>query len=296
MVARAPLWLELVLLVVLAWTGAGLFWQIFAPHSPQVRLAPPIQPLPAQQMAWNNAPVWFGQAAVATGPTTLAAQLIAVIAGGDSYSAAIFTGLGPDPVAAKVGQELQPGVKLLKVTRDHVEVDNGGHTENIPLQGADASAAAAAGAQTGDPAQMQMQPVMTNAPPGGGPAIPPGIPGVEPAKPTAAAASSATQGSSSTVTRGQLAAAMQNGNVADWAKGIGNANGGGIQIDNAAAQPFAGPLGLQNGDVLKSINGQNLNTTSDISTLYTQFSQQSQVALVVVRHGSNLRLSYQIQP
>ncbi len=123
------------MLVVLAWMGAGLFWQIFAPRSPQVRLAPPVQPLPAQQMAWNNAPVWFGQAAVATGPTTLAAQLIAVIAGGDSYSAAIFTSLGAEPVAAKVGQELQPGVKLLRVTRDHAEVSHNGRTENIPLQG-----------------------------------------------------------------------------------------------------------------------------------------------------------------
>ena len=282
LLTRAPLFFELVFAVMLAWMGAGLFWQLFAPRSPQVRLAPPVQALPAQQVAWNSAPTWFGQSAAApTGPSTLSAQLIAVIAGGDSYSAAIFTGLGAEPVAAKVGQELQPGVKLLKVTRDHAEVDNGGRTENIPLQGADASAPAMGGA----PAAGGL--------PAGGPAIAPGI-AAKPA--TAASEPVATDGASSTVTRGQLAAAMQNGNISDWAKGIGNAPGGGIQIDNAAAQPFAGPLGLQNGDVLKSINGQSLNQTSDISTLYTLFSQQSQVALVVVRHGNNLRLRYQIQP
>ena len=273
---RVPLLLELVFAVMLAWAGAGLFWQLFAPRSPQVRLAPPVQAMPSQQMAWNNAPVWFGQSAVApTGPSTLSAQLIAVIAGGDRFSAAIFTGLGTEPVAAKVGQELQPGVKLVKVTRDHAEIDNGGRAETLRLVGQDAS-------------------VPQGVLPAGGPALPPGIL----AKPVAAAApeNAATEGASATVTRGQLAAAMQNGNISDWAKGIGNAPGGGIQIDNAAAQPFAGPLGLQNGDVLKTINGQALNQTSDISTLYTLFSQQSQVAMVVVRHGNNLRLRYQIQP
>ncbi|MDR3426422.1 MULTISPECIES: type II secretion system protein N [Silvimonas] len=271
--------LDLLLIVVLAWVCAGFFWQLFAPHSPQVRLTPSVQAPRSASMQWSGARTWFGSGASNAGASNLSAQLIAVIAGGDDYSAAIFTGLDASmPTAVKVGQELKPGIKLTRVERDHVELLEHGTTSRLLLQGANASAVAIAGAVPGG---------VNGGRATGGMAAPPQAPPGDGA---------ATEGPSSTLTRGQLASAMQNANISDWAKGISTASVGGIQIDNPSQQPFAGPLGLQSGDVLKSVNGANLAQNTDISTLYTAFSQQSQVQLVLIRHGNLLRLRYQIQP
>ncbi|GGP24911.1 hypothetical protein GCM10010971_07300 [Silvimonas amylolytica] len=262
----------MLLVIALAWACAGLFWQLFAPHSPQVRLAPAVEAPRSAQMQWAGARTWFGSGAQDAGESNLSAQLIAVIAGGDSYSAAIFTGLDASmPTAVKVGQELRAGVKLTRVERDHVELDERGQISKLMLQGASAPAVAA---------MPVARPVVGAAPPAAAPAV----------------GGSISEGPSSTLTRGQLAAAMQSANISDWAKGISSAAGGGIQIDNPSQQPFAGPLGLQGGDVLKSVNGANLTQNTDISTVYTAFSQQSQVQLVLLRHGSLLRMHYQIQP
>ncbi|MBB5189561.1 type II secretory pathway component PulC [Silvimonas terrae] len=268
--------LDIVLVVALAWACAGLFWQLFAPHSPQVRLMPAVEAPRSAQMQWAGARTWFGSGTQDAGESALSAQLIAVIAGGDSYSAAIFTGLdASSPTAVRVGQDLRPGVRLARVERDHVELDEHGQTSKLMLQGASAPAAA--------------------TPPAGGPAVG-AAPPPPPAGQAGAIGGAISEGPSSTLTRGQLAAAMQSANISDWAKGITSAAGGGIQIDNPSQQPFAGPLGLQSGDVLKSINGANLTQNTDISSVYTAFSQQSQVQLVLLRHGSLLRMHYQIQP
>ncbi|GGP18051.1 type II secretion system protein N [Silvimonas iriomotensis] len=268
--------LDVLLVVALAWACAGLFWQLFAPRSPQVRLAPAVEAPRSAQMQWAGARTWFGSGAQDAGESNLSAQLIAVIAGGDNYSAAIFTGLDASmPTAVRVGQELRPGVKLTRVERDHVELDERGQSSKLMLQGASAPAVAAM--------------------PAGRPPVAGGAVQAPPVAPPTAGGS-ISEGPSATLTRGQLAAAMQNANISDWAKGISSAAGGGIQIDNPSQQPFAGPLGLQNGDVLKSVNGANLTQNTDISTVYTAFSQQSQVQLVLLRHGSLLRMHYQIQP
>ncbi len=266
--------LDIVLVAALAWACAGLFWQLFAPRSPQVRLMPAVEAPRSAQMQWVGARTWFGSGAQDAGESALSAQLIAVIAGGDSYSAAIFTGLdASSPTAVRVGQDLRPGVKLARVERDHVELDEHGQTSRLMLQGASAPMAA--------------------KPPVGGPVVGAAPP---PPAPAGAVGGAISEGPTSTLTRGQLAAAMQSANISDWAKGISSAAGGGIQIDNPSQQPFAGPLGLQGGDVLKSINGANLTQNTDISSVYTAFSQQSQVQLVLLRHGSLLRMHYQIQP
>ncbi|GAA5785836.1 type II secretion system protein N [Chitiniphilus shinanonensis] len=256
---------EVVLVAALAWVAAGLLWRVAAPPSPDLRLTQPPAPPAQQAFAWSNAPNWFGNAATSATATTLSAKLLAVIAGGEGFSAAIFTGFGAGPLAARPGDTLQDGVKLLAVERDRARIDNHGRIEEVPLEGLD------------------------KAMPGIGAPQPPDVVAVAPQSPSGPA-------QQMKVTRGVMADAMQNMNIADWSKGLANAPDGGIFISNARQQPFAEVLQLQDGDVLKRANGRPLGDTADMSLVYSQFSQTSQVTLEVVRNGGLVVLQYQIQP
>lgn len=253
------------LLCLLLWLLAGLFWRVFEPGSSALRLILPLETSAHRQQDFSVAQDWFGNdnskvAEVAT----IQAKLLAVIAGKNGYGAAIFTGLEASAVAAKVGQTLQGNIKLVEIAADHVVLDDNGRRQTLMLEGHNAPQAAVAGVVT-----------------------PAATPGSTPSAP------SVTQ---TALSRGQLAGAMQGANVADWAKGLSSYREGGIQIDNIAAQPFSRLLQLQNGDVIKTINGQNLAQVADISLIYTVFSQQPQVLLVVLRNGSSVNLQYLIQP
>ncbi|WP_169338603.1 type II secretion system protein N [Chitiniphilus shinanonensis] len=256
---------EVVLVAALAWVAAGLLWRVAAPPSPDLRLTQPPAPPAQQAFAWSNAPNWFGNAATSATATTLSAKLLAVIAGGEGFSAAIFTGFGAGPLAARPGDTLQDGVKLLAVERDRARIDNHGRIEEVPLEGLD------------------------KAMPGIGAPQPPDVVAVAPQSPSGPA-------QQMKVTRGVMADAMQNMNIADWSKGLANAPDGGIFISNARQQPFAEVLQLQDGDILKRANGRPLGDTADMSLVYSQFSQTSQVTLEVVRNGGLVVLQYQIQP
>ncbi|WP_432719997.1 hypothetical protein R0381_003517 [Jeongeupia wiesaeckerbachi] len=252
---------EMVLVLIVAWLAAGIFWQLFAPRSSGPVLKPPQTAPVAQNLLWNNAASWFGAVGGDVTASTLSARLIAVIAGDDTSSAAVFTGIEASAVAVRVGDAVQPGVRLLRVERDRVELERNGRRETLMLDGRDASG-----------------PVAMVTPVAGGV--------------VAAAAELPAQ----TLYRGQLAAMMQAGNIADWAKGLAQAPGGGILINDPAQQPLARSLQLQAGDVLKSVNGQNLAQPADMSLLLTAFSQQAQIKLSVLRGGVPTTLQYQIQP
>ncbi|UXY14417.1 hypothetical protein N8I74_13965 [Chitiniphilus purpureus] len=260
---------ELALAGALAWVCAGLLWRLVAPASPDLRLTQPPEPAVQQRPAWVYAPTWFGSAGTAAAPTSLAAKLVAVIAGGEGFSAAIFTGFGPVALAARPGDALQDGVTLLAVERDRARVDNRGRTEEIPLEGADKGILPGTGNIGGGP------------PPDSG---------------TPSPSQSPASAQQLKITRGVMADAMQSMNIADWSKGLAVSPEGGIYLMDTRQQPFAGLLQLQDGDILKRANGRTLADTSDMSLVYSLFSQQNQVTLEVVRSGSPVTLQYQIQP
>ncbi len=254
-----------VLLCVLLWLLAGLFWRVFEPSPRALRLILPLEISAQRAQDFSAAQDWFGSdTSQATIVSTLQAQLLAVIAGQKGYGAAIFTGLEASAVAAQVGQTLQGNIKLIEIAADHVVLDDNGRRQTLMLEG------------------YNSLPVLASV------AL---LPAVSTSNvPAAAVAAQAT------LSRGQLAGAMQGANVADWAKGLSTYREGGIQIDNIAAQPFSRLLQLQNGDVIKTINGQALAQVADVSLIYTVFSQQPQVLLVVLRNGSSVNLQYLIQP
>ncbi|PHV02562.1 hypothetical protein CSQ88_06470 [Iodobacter sp. BJB302] len=251
------------LLCILLWLLAGLFWRVFEPGPSALRLILPAEISAQKAQDFSAAQDWFGaEGGQVAAAATIQAKLLAVIAGQKGYGAAIFTGLEASAVAAQVGQTLQGNIKLLEIASDHVVLDDNGRRQTLMLEG-----------------HNPIVPVVSGS-------------GIT-AAPSAPVAAAATQTS---LSRGQLAGAMQGANVADWAKGLSTYREGGIQIDNIAAQPFSRLLQLQNGDVIKTINGQNLAQVADISLIYTVFSQQPQVLLVVLRNGSSVNLQYLIQP
>ncbi|WP_051710801.1 type II secretion system protein N [Andreprevotia chitinilytica] len=265
-------WLELALAVLLAWVAAGLFWQLAGSRSDAVRLAPPATPPKAAEVAWGSAINWFGASeSTQAQASSLPAQLIAVIAGNDQSSVAIFSGVQASSVAVRVGEELQSGVRLVKVARDHVEIERNGARESLLLPQPTASGMSSLAPPS------SANGLAAGARPPVGAAMPPDAPPIM-------------------LARGQLAAVLTTGNIADWAKGLSVVKDGGLQIDDVAQQPFARAIQLQNGDIIKNINDRPVTLLSDISVLYSVFSQQNQVALVVQRHDGTLRLRYQIQP
>lgn len=99
-----------------------------------------------------------------------------------------------------------------------------------------------------------------------------------------------------TLSRGQLLAIIQSGNVGGWDKGLSTAPGGGIRVDDATIHPLAKTLQLKSGDVLKSINNSPLTQVSDISLFFQAFGSSDSVNLVLIRNGTTLTQHYDIQP
>jgi S1-C subfamily serine protease len=73
----------------------------------------------------------------------------------------------------------------------------------------------------------------------------------------------------------------------------------GARIDRAPPGSLAERLGLRPGDVIRSVNGQQIRNDDDLRRLYDQFSQARQTAWVVFegrRNDAPLRLRYTVQP
>lgn len=276
-----------VLLVLLAWQLARLFWLLAAPPAlPDKPLPQAAAPAALRDISALLAANLFGVAGggqAATGDssnlpaTSLSFKLRGIIAGSDKQpGAALFSGIEAKEKAVAVGQTIQPGVMLQAAHAAYIVLNNNGRLERLDLDAKPAleiptgqaalDAARQLRSTTSDLAPSPVAPVAGPAPGG------------------------------ARVSRGQLAQAMQGGNVAEWARGLANAPSGGILVENTATQPLARTLNLQNGDVIKSVNGVPLSRTADISTLYGIFSQQPEARLEVFRNGSPMQLHYQIQP
>jgi type II secretory pathway component PulC len=277
--------LQAVLLALIAWQLAGLIWHIAAP-TPPARLPPPS---PASNGAATDLSplvrLFVAPAQDATAVSTLSWKLRAVVASKGSLPAvAIFQGNAPQGIAVRVGDELEPGVVLVAVEADHAVVEHQGRRAQIPL---DAPPPLSGGvtAVSVSP-DVEPDPVSVDTPDGSKPAKPPLTP------PNMV---SGLLQAEQILSRAQLATGLQRLNVAQWSAGLSDAQGGGIALDNAAAQPLAGPLGLQTGDVIRQLNGAPLGRAADISALYAAFSRDTQITLTVLRHGSLTTLRYRVQ-
>ncbi len=255
--AKLSTWLERIVLAVVCWQAAGLFWWLFAPATTGSMPVPP-RPAPAHAESREALLGWFGGDAKTDAPAASDYTLMAVIAGRNG--AALFKGSDGKSIAVRTGDLLDASSRLVSVEPGGATIERGGVRREIKLP------------------QAESRPIFSPA-------------GSDAPAPSAAAAAKAIR-----LTHGQMVAVMRGGNVAGWDKGLSGAPDGGIRIDRAAAQPFAVMLQLKDGDVLKKINRRPLERVADVSLVFFHFGQNPSVDLELIRRGVPMTQHYDIQP
>ncbi|QNM98365.1 type II secretion system protein N [Chitinimonas koreensis] len=281
--------LNAALLLVVAWLLAGLVWLALTPRALPPVAAPALAAAPRAVLDLSPlnalfAPPPSGDMA----PSTLDYKLRGVIASGTPFAAAVFEKPGQAPLAVRKGDELESGVRLAEVNSDHAVVDNRGRRERLELD----AKPAAQGVLPADTPPPQVEPGLIAPAP---PSLPPPPQVQQQVHREPPSRGMRRGGDERVLNRTALAGGMQSLNVTEWARGLADAEGGGVTVANASAQPLAGPLGLQSGDVLKSVNGAPMGRTNDISALYAAFSNAPTVTIELVRNGSPVTLRYRIE-
>ncbi|HEY9103648.1 type II secretion system protein N [Chitinimonas sp.] len=278
--------LNAVLLLVVAWLSAGLIWQVFAPRAKPPVAAPAQAAVRSVTQDMSPLNALFGPPSGGDlQASSLSLKLRGVIAS-ETPAAAVFERAGQPSLAVRTGEEIEAGVVLLEVAADHVVVDNHGRRERLEL---DAKAAAQGVLPAADAPPPAPSPMIV---PAGPVSLPPPV---APSGRMSMAPPGGRGGDERSLSRQALVAGMQGLNVADWARGLSDAPAGGIMVESAASQPLAGPLGLQSGDILKSVNGAALARKGDISALYGAFSSASAIQIEILRNGTPMSLRYRIE-
>lgn len=181
---------------------------------------------------------------------------------GTEGSAIFSTGAGRDAAVYLEG-EIEPGLKLVQVHPDHVVVARAGVLGRIDLEAPPASASAARA----------------------------------PGKATGFRLNVARTGTNNyTLSRKELDEALRDPGQLNHLGALGTGPRGGVRMELAPPGSLAQKLGLQPGDVIKSVNGQPVASAGDLARLYTQFAQLSLIQAEIQRGQSTVQLSYSIQP
>lgn len=256
---RLPRSVEGLLLLLLLWQLAGIFWFVLSPLARHGNLAMPT-PVPQARSNTTALQGWFEDVrspVAAAGVSDL--TLMAVISG--ERGVALFGVPQGSPVAVRVGDEIRPGSRLVSVNANDVVIEQNGKRQSLelPRKGSDK-----------DSALLKATPAAD--------------------KPVAAAEVTHN------LTRGQLSGFLAGSNLANWSSGLSSYRDGGILVEEFSKQPLLQALRLRNGDVIKSVNGREIRQLADISLVYNQISQQSSVDFSVLRNGSLQILHYMIKP
>ncbi len=241
------------LLAVLAVQGARLLYTILTPPGPvgdwQARTPVPLDT--AQQLALfaRFDPFYRQQAAAATGPSAVTALPLTLFGirannatGGGS---AIIAGEDGVQLSIGVGEEIQPGVRLVGVAFDHVTIERAGTRELLYMDQAggeaDAGAAAEAAAAPAAPAA--------------------------PAQPAAPAA----------ITPASIRAGV------GFAPRTANGRVTGISVSAQGDGRAFAALGLRPGDVIRAVNGRAIASAGDVAALTSQLQPGARISLEVER-------------
>ena len=253
--------LTLLLLLVLAWQLAHWTWHFAAPRD--AISSTTASNAPAD---WSAARRLFGDApAASTAASNTGIRLKGVFAvDGKTLSAAVVNTGGKRDVAVRLGEEVEKGVTLASVQPDHIEISRNGARERVDLD-------------------------KRLVPPG---PLRPGAPGTRGFRINVAN----TGANQFSLSRSELNTTLQDPSQLTYTGRIGIAPQGGVRMDSAPAGSLPDKLGLKEGDVIKSINGQSVNSPGDLARLYGQFSSITNIRVEVVRGGNPVALNFQIQP
>lgn len=168
---------------------------------------------------------------------------------------AIINTGGKTDFAVRAGDEVQPGIKLQSVFSQYIVVNRDGALQRINLE------------QKQVPGQLG----------------------------TARLGINALGYNAFSISRSDLSAALQAPDASTNLGKLSSAPGGGLQVMEASSGSIAEKLGLQAGDVLRQINGQYVASSADLSRMYQQLQQVSQIQLELVRSGKTIQLRYTVQ-
>lgn len=251
--------LVVALVLVLAYQLAYWTWVFVAP--------PPVAAPGPQQSAVDLAAIarLFGaDAPAATAAASLKLKGVIAPTPGTEASAIFSKGSGRD-IAVYIDNEIEPGLKLAEVHPDHVIVSRAGARSRIDLEVARSTSVASRGRVPGKAPGFKLNVSRTGT-------------------------------NNYSLSRKELDEALRDPGQLNYLGQIGVPPKGGVRMEYAPAGSLAQKLGLQPGDVIKKVNGQNVASAGDLARLYTQFNQLSVIQAEIQRGQSTLQLSYQIQP
>lgn len=268
-VGAAPLWvrllatlLALTFLALLAWQVADRLWRWLAPTPPASTTQASTGNAASE---WERARRLFGEDG-STGPATSSSgiRLRGVYAvDGKTLSAAVVNTGGKRDLAVRIGEEIEKGVTLAAVEADYIEISRNGARERIELD----------------------RRIIAPRPGTGGPA------GARGFRLNVAS----TGPNAYSLSRSELNTTLQDPNQLAFTGRISSANGG-VRIDSAPAGSLPQKLGLAEGDIIRSLNGQPVSSIGDLARLYGQFGNLNAVRADVTRGSQNLSLTLQITP
>jgi general secretion pathway protein C len=264
--ARWPDALTLLALALLCWVLARWTWVLLAPAP---TAAPAATPTPIDVQAALEevlrARLFSGQPAGEPSPATTAhrdlqlAGILATAPRGGGW-AVLQLGAKAQQVAA-AGSEIAPDLVLERVFGDHVVVRRGGSRERLELSRRATTSPPAAPALG---LNVQQKGVGDYA-----------------------------------FSRADLDRALREPGQLSNLGAVSVSGETGARIERAPAGSLAERLGLQPGDMIRSVNGQRIQSDDDLRRLYEQFNQTRQTAWVVLegrRNDAPLRLRYTVQP
>jgi len=185
----------------------------------------------------------------------------------DSPAFAIINTGAKNDEAFKVGDEIVPGVVLNEVQPTHILIKRGGALEKVNLE---------------------------ERPGGSGGAAPPPIPSRPPisGRPTSPLPPSS---GNYNLSRGEVNAQMRDTKQMANLGRVAPSPGGGVMIEDLPPSSLAEKMGLQIGDVIRTVNGNAVNSPADLARLYQQLGQTAQVRIEGTRGGHPLNLNYNVQ-
>lgn len=254
---RPELLINAGLLVFFLWLLARWTWSFF----PAPRAVPPrLSPSPgasADAVAVIGQARLFGGAAETSAPTGLTAlnfRLLGVFATREQEGMAAIINTGePKNKAVRAGEEVAPGIVLDAVFADHVLLRRQGVTERLNLDRKEGELLV--------PAASSIQ-------------------GVE-----------MLGDGSYRVARTRIQDMLQSTGQAALFGAVAQAPNGGVSVALPPASPVL-KLGLRPGDVIRRINGQAIDQSSDLSKLVREFGRTDRIRIEGARDGRPLALSY----
>lgn len=273
--------LNLVALLTLTAGMAHWTWLLWKPPLPQVvpqpaAVAAPMEQFDPQPLLAANV---FGQAPPAAGqsldsiPISSLNLVLTGVAGFGGVSFALIGANGQPQMPFTIGEEVLNGVILRSIYADRVILERGGVSEALMLEGM---------AQLPPELTVDGLPVVREAAPA--PAVPGPDLGIRQSTPN-----------TYTVPRSALDAQLkQPQEFLSQALAVPNPGGGFLMREIQPGSVYE-KLGLQAGDVIRSVNGQPVNTIEDAMRLYTQSKGTRNVRLEIVRSGRPEMLQYNVQ-